>query len=150
MAKVNDLLINNKNAFDNFGVRMGKGFVDTIEAAVSLKDPIENEVRTEHGTRMLVNTKKAKRSINLLFNIHGASETEFLANKKLFEQELYNGKVDIQIVGRTEIYHLVYTGKNVTYKHSYSKRFGTMMCGFIEPNPNNRTAEDNADVRVMA
>lgn len=146
---MNDLKINGKNGYDEFGVRMGKGFINTLEAALELKAPIENDSRIEDGVRMVVPLKKTKRTLNLTFNIHGSTEERYLANKKKFEEELYKGLVDIQIMGRNEIYHLVYTGKSVSYNHSYSGVFGICVYGFIEPNPANRTAEANENVMVI-
>ena len=144
-----DFTINNVDAYTTYKVRMGNGFIDALEAAVQLKDPLENSSRLEHGVRMIVSTKKEKRNVTLQFNIHGSTKAEFLTNKAAFEAALYGGTVDIQISGRTEIYHLVYSGKSVTYKHSYNGVFGTMTCGFIEPNPNNRTSTPNGNVIVI-
>ena len=144
-----DFKINNVDAYTTYKARMGSGFIDALEAPLQLKDPIENASRTEHGVRMLVSKKKDKRNVTLSFNIHGATKAEFLTNKAAFENALYNGTVDIQIEGRAEIYHLVYSGKSVTYKHSYNGRFGVMTCGFIEPNPDNRISTANSHVLVI-
>ena len=147
---MDDFKINNVGAYTTYKVRMGKGFIDTLEAGVQLKDPIENNVRSEHGVRMIVTKKKDKRTLNLTFNIHGTSQANFLTNKAAFEAVLYNGLVDIQITGRSEIYHLVYTGKSVTYNHSYNGVFGVATFGFVEPDPSNRTSTANANVIVIS
>ena len=145
-----NLIINGNNAFATYGVVMGKGFIDAIEAGITLKDPIKNEVRTEHGTRMLVSTKKAERNVILAFNIHGATESLYRQKKAALEALFLAGKVSFQIVGRTEIYRMVYTGKSITYKHSYNGKFGVWTCQFTEPNPDNRGATDtNTNVRVI-
>lgn len=145
-----NLIINGNNAYATYGVVMGSGFIDAIEAGVTLKDPIENDVRTEHGTRMLVSTRKAKRNVTLAFNIHGATQAQYLQRKAALEALFLAGKVSFQIVGRSEIYRMVYTGRNVSYKHSYNGVFGIWTCQFTEPNPDNRGATDtNTNVRVI-
>ena len=144
-----DFYINGNGAYTTYGVRMGSGFIDALEAGLQLKDPIENDSRLEHGVRMLVSTKIAKRNVTLKFNIHGSTQAAFLTNKKAFETALYNGLVNIQIAGRTEVYHLVYSGKSVTYNHSYNGKFGVWTAQFTEPNPSNRTATANTHVTTI-
>lgn len=157
MSTWNDLLIKGvgdeayMNGYDTYKVRMGNGFIDAIEGGIQLKDIIENDSRLEHGTQMLVTTKKAKRSVTLQFNIFGASQAAYMANKAAFEAMLHKGLVSIKVndTNHPNYYHLVYTGKSVTYKHSYNGHFGIMTCQFIEPNPNNRTDTPNEKVRVI-
>lgn len=143
-----------------YHVHMGKGFVDALEAPLQLKDPIENDSRIEDGVRMLVSRRKAKRAVTLRFNIHGATRGEFMDNKRKFETMLYKGVVDIVINDSAHytkvngqytdgVYHLVYTGKSVTYEHSYNGTFGVWTAQFIEPNPANRAETANAHVAVI-
>ena len=155
---MNDLLIKGasdntfRNGYDDYHVRMGAGFIDSIEGGLTLKDPIENESRIEHGVRMLVSRKIAKRTLTLAFNIHGASRSAFMANKKAFETMLLGGMVDIKVNDPDhieDVYHLVYTGRSVTYKHSYNGLFGVFTAQFTEPNPANRTATQNTKVRTI-
>lgn len=44
-----DLIINGKDALETWGVRMGDGFIDTIDGFNEMKDYIEDESRMEHG-----------------------------------------------------------------------------------------------------
>lgn len=150
----NDMKINGQNGYDTYRVRMGNGFIDAIESGAPLKDPIENTSRLEHGVRMLVSRKIDKRAVTLTFNIHGSTKTGFLYNKRAFEAMLLRGLVDIQIIEtdgtlRNEVYHLVYTGKSVTYNHSFNGKFGIWTASFIEPNPANRTATPNSYVTAL-
>ena len=153
----NDLLIRGvgdgeyKNGYDFYHVRMGNGFIDAIEGGLQLKDPIENESRTEHGVRMLVNTNIAKRSVTLQFNIFGSTKEAYMTNKAAFETMLKKGLVSFKVndSAHPDYYHLVYTGKSVTYKHSYSGKFGIFTAQFVEPNPSNRTITENDKVRVI-
>ena len=156
-VEMNDILIKGasdntyRNGYDYYHVRMGSGFIDTIEGFAELKESIENNVRTENGVRMIINTKVAKRTFVLTFNIHGSTKAAYLTNKSAFETMLRSGLVSIKIndSNRPNYYHLAYTGKSVSYKHSYNGRFGTIACQFVEPNPANRTSTQNTYVRVV-
>ena len=154
---MNDLLIKGvgdnsyMNGYETYFVRMGAGFIDSLEGGIQLKEPIENDCRTEDGVRMLVSTKKDKRTLTLSFHIHGSTKALFMTHKKAFETMLLKGLVSIKVndTDHSDYYHLVYTGKSVTYKHSYTGRFGIWTAQFIEPNPGNRTSTANAKVGTI-
>lgn len=135
-----DLLINNKDTYQTWGVRMGDGFLDIIGAAVPLKEFIENKSRLEHGKRVIINNPRVdEREMTLSFTIEGSSQSDYQAKKKAFFDELYKGAVDIQVPDNSsEIYHLVYSGKSVTYAQSLDRTFGKVSAKFCEPNPINR------------
>lgn len=137
---MNDLLINNKDAYATWGVRMGDGFLDTIGAPAPMKEFIENKSRLEHGKQMIVsNPKLNEREITLSFTIEGSSQSDYLIKKKAFFEELYKGTVNIQVpANSTEIYHLIYLGKSITYAQSLDRNFGKISSKFCEPNPINR------------
>lgn len=157
MANWNDLQIKGvgdpgyRLGYNNYHVRMGKGFIDALEALTPLKEAIENDSRLEDGVRMLVSTKKAKRSVTLMFNIFGSTKGEYIRHKAAFEAMLQKGLVSIKVydTDHPDYYHLVYTGKSVTYKHSYNGVFGIGTYQFVEPNPANRTENANEKVRVI-
>lgn len=136
-----ELLINNKNAYTTWGVRMGDKFLDTIGASSPMKEFIENKSRLEHGKRVIVNNPKLdERDITLSFTIEGNSQSDYQAKKKAFFDELYKGTVDIQVpANSSEIYHLIYLGKSITYAQSLDRTFGKISMKFNEPNPSNRT-----------
>lgn len=134
---MNELLINDENAYTTWGVRMGEGFLDAIGASAPMKDFIENKSRLEHGKRVIINNPKVdEREITLSFTIEGNSQSDYQAKKKAFFDELYKGKVDIQVsANSSEIYHLVYLGKSITYAQSLDRTFGKISAKFNEPNP---------------
>lgn len=136
-----DLLINEKEAFATWGVRMGEGFLDVIGASAPMKDFIENKSRLEHGKRVIINNPKVdEREITLSFTIEGSSQSDYQSKKKAFFDELYKGKVDIQVpANSSEIYHLIYLGKSITYAQSLDRTFGKCSMKFCEPNPSLRT-----------
>lgn len=136
-----DLLINNKDAYATWGVRMGDNFLDVLGASSPMKEFIENKSRLEHGKRVIINNPKLdEREITLAFTIEGNSQSDYQAKKKAFFDELYKGKVDIQVPANgSEIYHLIYLGKSITYAQSLDRTFAKCSMKFNEPNPVNRT-----------
>ena len=137
----NDLLINGKDAYTFWGVRMGEGFLDVLGASSPMKEFIENKSRLEHGKRVIINDPKIdEREITLSFTIEGNSQSDYQAKKKAFFEELYKGVVDIQVPANSnEIYHLIYLGKSVAYAQSLDRTFGKISAKFNEPNPANRS-----------
>lgn len=135
-----DLLINDKDAYATWGVRMGDNFLDAIGASAPMKEFIENKSRLEHGKRVITaNPKLDEREITLQFTIEGSSQSDYQTKKKAFFDELYKGAVDIQVpANNSEVYHLVYLGKGVTYAQSIDRTFGKCSMKFCEPNPISR------------
>ena len=136
-----ELIINNKDALKEWGVRMGNSFFDVLGAPVSLKEFIENKSRLEHGKRIITtNPKLDEREITLAFTIEGNSQSDYQTKKKAFFEELYKGVIDIQIpANNSDIYHLIYLGKSVTYAQSLDRTIGKVSAKFCEPNPASRT-----------
>lgn len=134
-------MINGKDAWTQWGVNMGDGFIDTLDALLPMKGYIENESRLEDGKRVLTsNVKKDSREITLSFTITGTSESDYRSKKKAFETELYNGALTISVPKISgDVYHLIYTGKNVSYGLSLDRCFGNFSAKFEEPNPSDRT-----------
>lgn len=135
-----DLYINNKDAYTTWGVNMGDGFLDALDGFLPMKDYIENDSRLEHGKRMITtNPKVASRDITLEFTITGSSETDYRTKKKAFQAELQAGAFTLKVptLG-SEVYHLVYTGKSISYGLSLGRCFGKISAKFTEPNPADR------------
>lgn len=136
-----DLIINGKDAWTTWGVCMGDGFLDAIDGFNEMKDYIEDESRLEHGKRIITdNAKVASREITLQFTIEGSSESDYRTKKKTFQAELERGTVNIKIPDLgTDVYRLVYLGKNVSYGLSLDRCFGKVSSKFCEPNPMDRS-----------
>lgn len=119
---------------------MGDGFLDIIDGFNEMKDYIENESRLEHGKRVITdNVKVASREITLQFTIEGNSESDYITKKKAFQTELEKGAVNIKIPALgSEVYKLVYLGKNISYGLSLDRCFGKVSSKFSEPNPMDR------------
>ena len=136
-----ELIINNKDAWSSWGVRMGDGFLDAIDGFNQMKDYIENESRLEHGKRVITdNAKVASREITLQFTIEGNSESDYRTKKKAFQIELEKSDVNIKIPALgNEVYKLVYLGKSISYGMSLDRCFGKISSKFCEPNPMDRS-----------
>jgi hypothetical protein len=140
-----ELYINGKDAWTEWGVSMGDGFVDAIDAFVPMKEYIENDSRLEHGKRVLVTTPRlASRELTLHFTIKGVSESDFRSKRRAFENELRKGRVTVMVPAlNDEVYHLLYLGRNVSYALNRSRTFAAISAKFEEPNPSDRTLHAN-------
>lgn len=135
-----ELYINGKDAWTEWGVNMGDGFLDAIDSFAPMKEYIENDSRTEHGKRVLVVAPRvAARDLTLRFTVMGKNEEEFRSRRKAFEEELRKGEVDVSVPALgDDIFHLIYTGKNVSYAMNRTRTFCTISSKFEEPNPLDR------------
>lgn len=135
-----ELFINGKDAWTEWGVNMGEGFLDAIDAPLPMKEYIQDESRLEDGIRIdTSNPKVASREITLGFTITGTSENDYRNKKTSFQTELQKGEFTIKVFNLSDkIYKLVYTGKSISYGLSKQRNFGhfTMKC--TEPNPTDR------------
>lgn len=120
---------------------MGEGFLDAIDAPLPMKDYIENESRLENGKRMITtNAKVDSRDVTLSFTITGTSESDYRTKKKAFQSELQQGAFTVRVPSlETEVYHFVYTGKNISYGLSLDRKFGHFSVKVTEPDPTDRT-----------
>lgn len=132
-----DLLINGRDAFLVWGVRMGDKFLDVLGASAPMKELIENKSRLEHGKRVITtNPRLDSREITLAFTIEGETPSDYSDKKKRFYEELYKVKMTIQVPeNRAEVYHLNYLGKSANYGQSLDRTFGKLSVKFEEINP---------------
>lgn len=132
-----ELLINGKDAYLEWGIRMGDKFLDALGASVPMKEFIENKSRLEHGKRVLLtNPRLDSREITLTFTIEGETPSDYADKKKRFYDELYKVKMTIQVPENgNEVYHLNYLGKSISYAQSLDRTFGKISSKFEEPNP---------------
>lgn len=137
---IGDLFINGKDAWDTWGVNMGDGFLDALDAFVPLKEYIGNDSRLEHGRRVIVSSPRlASRELALRFTITGGSQQDYRLKRESFEAELCGGAVEVRVpaLGK-QVYKLVYLGKNVSYGMNVQRTFCTVSAKFEEPNPADR------------
>ena len=105
-----DLLINGKDAWTTWGVRMGEDFLNVIDGFNEMKDYIENESRLEHGKRVITdNAKVDSREITLQFTIEGCSESDYRSKKKAFQTELIKQSIILIIILKMITRHSIQT-----------------------------------------
>ena len=135
-----ELIINGKDAFTEWGVRMGDGFLDTINGYFPMKEYITNDDRTQDGVQYVGVPKVNERNITLNFTMEGNSASDFTAKNKAFIQVMCGGDIVIRVPEDSPaVYHLKYTGKNCTFARNTERTFAKIGLAFIEPNPTNRT-----------
>ena len=147
----NELIINGKDAWTTYRVKMGNGFLDALEADADNKSYITNEVRTEHGTRVVPNkTKKAERSITLEFVIVGRDHSDYNKRVKAFDSLMDNGFVTIQVPkSKDDVYRLYCARKSPTYSRGKGGAIGKKSLKFIEYNPTNRGVLTDFDINMF-
>ncbi len=145
-----DLLINDKDAWNVFGVNMGDGFIENILLPAGNKDYIENESRKEHGKRVLyTNAKLSDRDVTLTFNIHGISRSDYLQKYNSFVEELQKGKVIITVPVLNKKFTLSYQ-KSTSFAIGASMTSSKLSVKFNEPNPSKRNVVDEPDTSERA
>lgn len=134
------LLINGKDAWETYGIRMGDDFIDNLNAFPTMKDYIENSSRLEHGKRVVIgNPKVSDAQVSLIFLLEGNTHSDFLTKKAAFWEVLKKGYITIQVPRDSDdVYHLIYK-KGTSYAQEPLGTFCKIACTFDEPNPANRT-----------
>ncbi len=126
----------------DWGVKMGDGFLDTLNEPLTPKGPVENESRLENGKRVVLdqnNIKFKSRELTLDFIIEGRSPEEFKEYKRKFLEVMYRGNVSIQVPQDSDdVYHLIFKGKGTEYSMNYQRTFCHTVLKFEEPNPMDR------------
>ena len=135
-----ELIINGADAFETWGVSMGKGFLDAIDTFAPMKDYVVNNSRLEHGERVLLGKPKVDaRDVTLAFTILGTSESDYRAKRLAFESMLQNGFVNVVVPSLgSQTYKLIYLGKSPSYNMNLSRTFAEVSVKFREPNPMDR------------
>lgn len=135
-----ELIINGKDAYQEWGVRMGEGFLDTLNGYYPLKEYITNNDRTQDGVQYFGAPKVNERSLTLNFTIEGSDKDDFTVKNRAFAEMMRKGDVTIQVpADRPDVYHLKYTGKSCTFARNVERTFAKIGLAFIEPTPTNRT-----------
>lgn len=145
--KANELIINGQDAWATYGIKMGSGFLDALEADADNKDYITNSVRAEHGTRVVpIRPKKAERNVTLEFVVVGKNHNDYNSKMSVFNSLMDNGFVTIQVpASKEDVYRLYCTRKSSSYSRGKGGAIGKKSIKFVEYDPTKRgelTAED--------
>lgn len=80
-----ELYINGKDAWTTWGVNMGNGVMDALDAPLEMKAYIEDESRMENGKRVITGSQKvASRDVTLAFTIRVIRKMTTGQRKKRF------------------------------------------------------------------
>lgn len=134
-----DLYINSQDAWGQWKVAMGNGFIENLLVPAGNKEFIENESRLENGKRVITtNPKVASRDVTLTFNIHGDTTTEYLSNYAAFVAILQAGVVKIRVPAINMTFNLIYK-KSTSFALGRSRMNSRIAVKFEEPDPTQRT-----------
>lgn len=133
-----NLYINNQDAWGQWKVAMGSGFIENLLVPAGNKEFIENESRLENGKRVITtNPKVASRDVTLTFNIHGDSTSEYLSNYAAFVAILQAGAVKIRVPAINMTFNLIYKKSN-SFNIGRTRMDSSLAVKFEEPNPTDR------------
>ena len=133
-----DLYINSQDAWGQWKVAMGNGFIENLLVPAGLKEFIENESRLENGKRVITtNPKVSSRDVTLTFNIHGDTTTEYLSNYAAFVAILQAGTVKIRVPAINMTFNLIYK-KSSSFNIGRARMDSSLSVKFEEPDPTNR------------
>lgn len=133
-----DLYINSQDAWGQWKVAMGNGFIENLLVPAGNKDFIENESRLENGKRVITtNPKVASRDVTLTFNIHGDTTTEYLSNYAAFVSVLQAGTVKIRVPAINMVFNLIYK-KSTNFNIGRARMDSSLAVKFEEPDPTDR------------
>lgn len=137
---IGTLVINGKDAFKEYGVRMGDSFIANLFAMPNLKDPVTNTSRTEHGTRVIINGRYfSQRDITLNVTISGETWAKRRDNERKFRDVLLtNDLIDIYVPEVSMEHFKVYCKGGTSYNLSLDGTIVGAAFKFCEPNPGNR------------
>lgn len=125
------------DSYTTYGIRMGDGFLDAIEAPLVPKDLITSESRKQHGKRVIHNEPKIQaRELTLTFRVHGNTSSQMESNRRAFAALLYSVFVDISVNG--VVYKLRYLGKSSSYATNLARTSCLITAKFEESNPMDR------------
>lgn len=146
--KTNELMINGRDAWATYHVKMGSGFLDALEADADNKDYITNSVRTEDGTRVIpIRPKRAERNVTLEFTIVGRDHNDYNKRLAAFDALMDNGFITIQVPSsKSDIYRLFCSRKSTSYSRGKGGAIGKKSIKFVEYDPKNRDALTSDDM----
>lgn len=131
------------DAYKVYGVRMGDQFLETLLQPSPMKEVMKSDSRLENGKRVNISSSKQdERSITLGFVITNGNGKDMLTNLRNFYSLLYNVRLRIRVpkIEEDVYYHLLYTGKSISYGMSIDRTTSKLSVKFDEPNPSHRTS----------
>ena len=125
------------------GVSLEKGSYAALLLPAPLKEFVENEDPTKHGTEVL--TKKSdgtslarisERDVTLTFLITGESQADFMTKYATFTALLQGGDINLYVPDLERTFRLIYSSS--TQYDNFRLKACKLAVKFREPNPANR------------
>lgn len=134
------LIINNKDAYQTWGVSMNEEALSLLMTPASAKPFIENKSRLNNGKSVIVNNARVdERQITLVFNMSASSQSQFLTRYNSFVSELQGGTVNISTSFLPNVvFRCVYI--SCTQFSEFMMGLAKFYVRLEEPNPANRAA----------
>lgn len=129
------------DAYTAYGIRMGDEFLNTLLQPSSMKELLTNDSRLENGKRVNISSSKIDgRSLTLGFVITNGNGKPMLENLRSFYNLLYGVRLRMRVPKLEEdvYYHLIYTGKSISYGMSIDRTTSKLSVKFDEPDPTKR------------
>lgn len=144
MSKV-ELVINGKNAKNEWGVLTTGNTLSALLTPCSMKDRPSFNSRLEHGTRIdNSDPKVSQRSLNLEIQMIAHSPEQFYARYDAFCSELEKGNIDLSTTDSPDVvYHFLYD--SCTQYSQFCRGIATLSLKVTEPNPKDRTEHDEPE-----
>lgn len=146
--EINDLVFYDDKkamcAWKEYGIRMGDGFLNTLDEPLTNKPYISNNSRLSDGVRITSTDipKRASRDATLVFTLEGDTPSAMRTQKKSFFNliDKHNGLLVLTVPELGEdVFRLYYQGKVSEYSLSLDRCFCKLALKFTEPNPTDRT-----------
>ena len=129
----------NEVDISTYGCSLCKGTYEKFLTPPPMKDYIQNQCRSEHGTRVVANASTSRmkeREISFSVFISGSTQADYLTKYNAFLSAITGGifTLYLPVLGMT--YRLLYT--DCKQYGDYGVKAGRFTLNVIEPNPNNR------------
>lgn len=139
---IGELYINNKDAYDEWGVSMDSSALSALMSPPPMKSYVENKSALTDGKQVLVCAtfppKVDERNITLTINLTANNETQFFARYASFCAELEKSTLDIRTKYQPSvIYHTKYV--SCSQFTQFMRGMAKFSLKLNEPNPKNRS-----------
>ncbi len=133
-----ELFINEKDAYEEWGISMTTASLSTLMTPAGQKDMIETTSRLEDGKRVVTdNPKIADRSLSLAFQLTAPNRDQFFARYESFCKELEKGVLEINTSYQPDVmYRTIYL--SCSQFTQFMQGIASFTLKLNEPDPTNR------------
>jgi len=134
-----ELYINGKDAWMEWNAKLIEGSLDNLLLPANPKPYIENNNRSEDGTRLyVINPRVQERNVQVTFGITCKTDSEFLQKYNSFIRELNSGWLILSVKSLNITYKLI-LNDYVSLNYGGSRSDAKLVLRFREVNPADRS-----------